>query len=306
MTTGNDVVIVGSINADLLVTLARHPRPGETVRGKDLRVLPGGKGANQAFAAAQLGASTALVGAVGGDAYAHVVLRKLKEARVDLSGVVEVDAPTGIAFVSVDDDGENAIVVIPGANALVDVEVVRRASDLVAHAAVVVLQGEIPAASTEAAVSLAGGRVVLNLAPVIKLAPSIIRAANPLVVNEHEGALVLALLKPGRPVPEDHAELTAALASEGIASVVLTRGGEGAMFTEGNGVKEVTAPRVAVVDTSGAGDAFVGALSVRLAAGTGLQEAVEFAVRVGAFAVQHYGTQTSYPTLADELPQAES
>lgn len=297
------MVVVGSINADLLVTLTRHPRPGETVAGKELRILPGGKGANQALAAAQLGAATTLVGAVGGDAYAQVALGKLREADVDLSAVIEVDAPTGVAFVSVDDEGENAIVVIPGANALVDVEAVRRAGDLVTRAAVVVLQGEIPAASTEAAVALAGGRVVLNLAPVIELSPSTIRAANPLVVNEHEGALVLEILNPGRPVPEDHAELTAALAGQGLASVVLTRGGEGAMFTEGDGVTEVAAPRVEVVDTSGAGDAFVGALSARLAAGTGLQEAVEFAVRVGAYAVQHYGTQPSYPTLADELPE---
>jgi ribokinase len=316
METGSepaDVVVVGSLNIDQVVRVQRHPAPGETVLGSTLDVIPGGKGANQALAAARCGARVALVGAVGGDAQAGLALSLLEAAGVDLSGVRSVHGPTGAALITVADDGENSIVVVPGANAAMDEEAVRGSADRIGAAAVVVLQGEIPAVAIAAAAALAR-RVVLNLAPVITLDPDVIRRADPLVVNEHEAALLLTQLEPGTEIPGSHPELVTRLRQSGPASVVLTRGAEGALCSGSDadadadpaadgGVTAVPAvPVPRVVDTSGAGDAFVGALSARLAAGDRLVDAVSYAVRVAAFSVQRHGTQPSYPTLEDELP----
>jgi len=297
------VVVVGSINADQVTTVARHPLPGETLIGTSIEVLPGGKGANQAVAAAQLGARVSMVGAIGQDAYAHSATAILESAGVDLSSVRTVDGPTGLAVITVAADGENTIIVIPGANAAVDAEVVGQSADLIAGAAVLVLQGEIPAAASAAAARLARGRVVLNLAPVIELDPVTIAAADPLIVNEHEAALLLAELLPGTPPPASDAEAVARLREWGVTSVVLTRGALGAIVSDADGTDAVASPVVVAVDSSGAGDAFVGALSARLAAGDTLGAAARLAVRVGAFAVQSRGTQPSYPQAGDILPE---
>ncbi|MFD0759349.1 ribokinase [Arthrobacter ulcerisalmonis] len=300
---GGTVAVVGSINLDQVVRLARHPQPGETLLGSSFTLLPGGKGANQALAAARCGATVSLVGAVGNDPNAALATALLETSGIDLSAVTTVEAPTGVALINVADDGENTIVVVPGANASVDAAAVRRSAAVVADAAVVVLQGEIPAEGIAVAASLATGRVLLNLAPVIAVDPAVILAANPLVVNEHEGALVLAQLDQDAAVPADDHALVAALRALGIPAVVLTRGADGAICSDDGGTHLVPAPKVDAVDTSGAGDAFVGALSTRLAAGESLLQASRYAARVGAFAVQGHGTQPSYPTLSDVMPE---
>jgi ribokinase len=243
-----------------------------------------------------------LIGAVGNDPNAALATALLETSGVDLGAVRTVEGPTGVAIICVADGGENTIVVIPGANASMNAEAVESAAAQIAEAAVVVLQGEIPAEGIVAAATLAAGRVLLNLAPVVAVDPAVIRAANPLVVNEHEGELVLAQLDPLAQMPADDESLVAALRAQGIRSVVLTRGADGAICSDGEGTYLVPAPVVQAVDTSGAGDAFVGALSTRLAAGASLLEASSYAVRVGAFAVQGHGTQPSYPTRADVLP----
>ncbi|WP_035771199.1 ribokinase [Arthrobacter sp. Br18] len=299
------VVVVGSINADLVVTLERHPQPGETLLGRTLAVMPGGKGANQAVAAAKLQARTTLIGAVGEDAYTDVALSGLRSAGVNIDAVQRVGTTTGVAIVEVDDDGENTIVVIPGANGQVTAQLVSAAEALIAGAGVLVLQGEIPAASVAAAVDLARGRVLINLAPVIELDRTTLLRADPLVVNEHEGALVLAQLT-GAPAPSGHADTVRALLSCGFSSVVMTLGGAGALVASSSGVLKIPAPSVSVVDTTGAGDAFVGALAARLVADDSLPDAVRIAVRAGAFAVGAKGAQPSYPSLDDELPAAPS
>ena len=302
---GGPIVVVGSINVDQLMVVERHPAPGETLIAVSMEFLPGGKGANQAVAAARLGAHVSLVGATGRDSVSGLATALLERAGVDLSAVRAVDGPTGLALVTVADDGENTIVVVPGANAAVGADVVGDAADLIARAAVVVLQGEIPADGIEEAVRLATGRVVLNLAPVIAVDPEAIRRADPLVVNEHEAALVLALFDPSADIPREDAELVARLRQWGVTSVVLTRGEQGAICSDSLGTMTVPSPRVDAVDSSGAGDAFVGALSGRLAAGSTLLDAVRLAVRVGAFAVRTLGTQQSYPGADDELPEVE-
>lgn len=297
------VAVVGSINVDQVVRVHRHPLPGETLLGQGLSLLPGGKGANQAVAAARLGADVSMVGAVGNDDAATLATTLLREAGVDLQAVLTVEGPTGLAVISVSDDGENTIVVIPGANGSVNAEAVRADARRLAEAAVVVLQGEIPVDGIAEAVRIATGRVLLNLAPVVDLEADIIRAADPLVVNEHEGAHVLGQLDPAAAVPASDHELVEALRAQGVKSVVLTRGALGAICSDGDGTFHVPAPRVRALDTTGAGDAFVGALSARLAAGESLRIASAFAAKVGAFAVQGHGAQGSYAWASDALPE---
>lgn len=301
-TAPGTITVIGSINADLMLRVQRHPLPGETVPGSGGTISPGGKGANQAVAAALLGGRVTMVGAVGGDAYAAAATHYLHSSGVDLSAVRTVEGPTGLAVVTVDAEGENAIIVVPGANGTVGASAVEQAAEAVADAAVVVLQGEVPRDGIEAAARLTRGRLLVNLAPVIAVDPTVLQRADPLVVNEHEAALAYELLVPGAPVPADKAALAEAIRTAGVPSVVLTLGAAGALLADDGGVRRVPSPRVTVVDSTGAGDAFVGALAVRLAAGASLDEAVALATRVGAYACTGPGAQPSYPGADDPLP----
>lgn len=301
------VVVVGSVNADLIARVRSRPAPGETVLGDSLVVLAGGKGANQAVAAALLGARVTLVSAVGDDAFAAPATATLRSAGVDLAALDVVAGPTGIAMITVADDGENSIVVLPGANGAVGPGIVAEHADAIGAAAVVVLQCEIPGGATEAAARAAGGRVLLNLAPALPLDPEVVRLADPLVVNEHEARGALAILRDGALVADgdDHARVARDLLAAGVRSAVVTLGRAGALVAvPGREVVAVPAPTVTAVDTTGAGDAFVGALAHRLAEGDGLVEAARFAVRVGAYAVTGQGAQASYPRATDTLPDA--
>ncbi|WP_370516167.1 ribokinase [Frigoribacterium sp. 9N] len=310
--SAGSVVVVGSINVDQVVTVDRLPLPGETLIGSSMTLSPGGKGANQAVAAARRGARTVMIGAVGDDGRADDALPHLRSSGVDVSGVDTVPGPTGLAIVSVGGDSENTIVVVPGANGAVSASFVGGHAGALAEAAVVVLQGEIPVDGIAAAVQHAGGRVVFNLAPVIDVPADVVKAADPLVVNEHEGRLLLtawgasdsAAASEAEEARVDDESVVASLRAQGVTSVVMTRGAAGAIVSDASGTVLVASPRVAAVDSSGAGDAFVGALAAGLAAGASLLESAREAVRVGAFSVTGVGTQASYPTLEDELPAA--
>lgn len=299
-----NIVVVGSINADVTVTVARHPRPGETLLGSGNPVTAGGKGANQAVAAALLGADVALVGAVGRDANAVPATARLRESGVDMSAVAQTDEVTGMAMITVADDGENTIIVIPGANATVDAGYVESHAGLISGADIVLLQGEIPADGFAAAISLATGRVVVNLAPVIDVAPEALLRADPIMANEHEAGLILRMLG-AEPASEDPYDLAAALLAVGFSSAVLTLGALGALVADSSGIEPVPTPAVHAVDTTGAGDAFAGAVVHRLAQGDPLLDAALFAARVGAFAVTRRGAQASYPGPGDVLPSVE-
>jgi ribokinase len=285
-----DVVVVGSVNADLVVRVDRRPAAGETVLGGDLAVHPGGKGANQAVAAARLGARVRMIGAVGPDAHGELLRDSLHAAGVDATGVGRADPPTGVALVVVDQAGENSIVVSPGANAAVSPDVVRARTDELAGAAVCVLQCELAPQTVETAAREAarhGTRVLLNLAPPTTLSPDVLALCDPLVLNEHEAAQVA-----GTNLASDAMNT---LLSRGARSVVLTLGARGAIIDDGAGPVAVPAPRVPVVDTTGAGDAFIGALAHRLARRDTLAEAARVAVRVGALTVTRAGAQSSFP-----------
>ncbi|HEX7349991.1 ribokinase [Brachybacterium sp.] len=302
MSPAGVIAVVGSINVDLIAQVARHPKPGETLHGRGGRMLPGGKGANQAVAAARRGGTVEMIGAVGTDAQAEVGLSGLRAAGVGLTGVREVEGPTGLAVVTVAEDGENTIVVIAGANGSVDAAQVRASRELLERAAIVVCQGEIPRAGIEALPELVRGRLLHNPAPVMELDPAVLRASDPLVVNEHEAALVLAQLAPGTDAPEQPAQMVDALRDAGITSVVLTMGARGSLVADADGQRRIPAAPVTAVDTTGAGDAFIGALAVGLAGGDSLPDAARLASRVGAFAATGQGAQPSYPGPEDALP----
>ncbi|MGW6501739.1 ribokinase [Nonomuraea angiospora] len=287
----HDVVVVGSANADLVVQVERHPAPGETVLGSELAVHPGGKGANQAVAAARLGARVALLGRVGADGHGRLLRESLERDGVDLGHLRDTAAASGIAMIAVGPRGDNSIIVAPGANARLTEGDVLDAAPLLRSAPVVSLQLEIPLPAVLAAARLAR-RAVLNLSPALPVPDELLALCDPLVVNEHEAALLLGA--PGE--PERQAKELLAL---GPRSVVITLGADGAVVAEDGDVQAVPSPRVAAVDTTGAGDAFTGALAWRLAAGEPLTEAAAFAARVGAAAVRRPGAQDSYPTMAE-------
>ncbi|MFF0671530.1 ribokinase [Streptomyces tendae] len=293
-----DLLVVGSANADLVIGVERRPGAGETVLGSDLAVHPGGKGGNQAVAAARLGARTALLARVGDDDYGRLLLDSQRAAGVDTVGVLVGGAPTGVALITVDPSGDNSIVVSPGANGRLAPEDVRAAASLFHASRVVSTQLEIPLETVvEVVRSLApDSRFVLNPSPPRPLPQEVLAACDPLIVNEHEAKVILGDSLVGER-PEDWARV---LLAKGPRSVVVTLGAEGALVASAaRGAVRVPSVKVAAVDTTGAGDAFTAALAWRLGTGESLAEAAAYAARVGAAAVTKAGAQESYPTAAE-------
>jgi ribokinase len=263
------VIVVGSLNVDLVTMVDRHPRPGETVLGESAGRFAGGKGANQAMAARRAGAEVTMVGAVGADDAGAAYLRRLAGHGVDCRVTSLEGIPTGTAIITVDAAGENSIIVVPGANGELDVRQVGAGPG-----DVVLLQLEVPLECvTQVAreAHRAGARVVLNLAPYAALPADVVALADPVVVNESEAAL---------------------LADSGLlpSSTIVTFGPAGAMWDDAR-VEGVPVDPGEVVDTVGAGDAFCGALAAALARGAGRVEALEVANRAGAAAVRWSGAQ---------------
>lgn len=273
-----DVCVVGSANLDLVAITERLPRPGETVMGTDYAEHPGGKGLNQAVSASRSGARTAFAGALGTDAAADRLRRVLAAERIDATGVRTVDVPTGRALITVDGGGENSIVVIPGANSTVSAEL------CLPSATVVLAQLEIPMEAVISACATArarGSTVILNPAPAAPLPSELIALCDVIVPNEHE----LAQLGGAE-----------GLLEAGCTTVVATLGGAGADVHSRTGTIRVDAFDVTVVDTTGAGDAFCGALAARLAIGDEMIEAVRWATAAGALATTVHGAVPAQPT----------
>lgn len=288
------ICIVGSINADLVVRVPALPRPGETVLGGSFSSEKGGKGANQAVAAARAGAATAFVARVGDDALGRAARDSLAGEGIDVTHVsVSAEHPTGVALILVDGRGENAIAVAPGANDTVSPDDIDRARGLIEAADVLLLQLEIPIASVTRAVAIAraaGRTVILNPAPARLLPADLLAAVDVLTPNETE-AEILA----GGPADDDEA-LCRRLLAAGCRSVVLTRGASGALVAANGTVTSVPAFPVRAVDTVAAGDVFSGALGVALTEGADLPTAARFAAAAAAISVTHHGAQSSAPT----------
>ena len=309
------VVVVGSANVDLVVPVPRHPGPGETVLGGDLVRTAGGKGANQAVAAARAGgARTTFVAAMGHDDAADLLLGSLRSAGVDTTTVVRTDAATGTALIVVSPDGENAIVVAPGANGRLVLG--PQATARLAEADVVLAQLEIPLGTVvdAARARRVGSLMVLNAAPSRALPADLWAELDVLVVNEHEAR---DLAGPGSPA-SDHADASAVPGPDGgageaalagqllarVPAVVVTLGARGCLVAQRDRpVVHLVAPQVTPVDTTGAGDTFCGVLAAHLARGTSLADAARAAVVAGALAVTRRGAQDAVPD-ADEVEQA--
>jgi ribokinase len=294
---GYDLLVVGSANADLVIGVDRRPAAGETVLGSDLVTHPGGKGANQAVAAARLGARTALLARVGDDAHGRLLGDSLRAAGVDTAGILTGGAPTGVALITVDPSGDNSIVVSPGANGRLTPADVRAAGSLFQASRVVSAQLEIPLETVvEVVRSLApGSRLVLNPSPPRPLPIEVLAACDPLIVNEHEAEVIAGTVLGDS--PEDWARALLAL---GPRSVVITLGAGGALVATASGSTHIPSVKVEAVDTTGAGDAFTAALAWRLGLGEPPTEAAAYAARVGAVAVTRPGAQESFPT-AEEV-----
>lgn len=266
------VVVFGSVNIDLVARVSAIPRPGETLLGTSFVMAPGGKGANQALAARIAGARVAMFGAVGRDAFAEAALANLAASGVDLTGVSRVDDPTGVALINVDAKGENAITVVPGANGHASAAQV--ADDMLAPGNTLLMQLEVSIVEVAALARRArarGTRVVLNGAPAARLPAELLGNIDFLVVNEHEAAMCLG--------------------SAGGVDVVLTLGARGAQLDWMGRRYSEAPPEVAVIDTTGAGDALCGAFAAALERDASPPDALREGVRAGALACMHAGAQ---------------
>jgi len=293
------VAIVGSYNTGYVAEVPRLPVPGETVTATNYEAVPGGKGSNQAVAAARLGADARFVGCLGKDRRAETARELWDREGVDASNVAAVDADTGLGIVLVEEDGENEIVVAPGANDELGRERVRAAADAIGGCDVLLTQLETPDEAVAAAVEIAADRgldVVLNPAPARELPTELLERVDVLTPNETEARTLVGRPPDGDVAPET---LSAELRELGVGTVVLTLGEDGALVDDGTARVPVPAPDVDVVDTTGAGDAFNGAFAVALAEGAAPEAAARFGCAAGAASVSTFDVIPSLPSRSE-------
>lgn len=294
------IVVIGSSNMDLVVKSPRIPSVGETILGGDFLMIPGGKGANQAVAAAKLGADVCFVARLGDDLFGRQSLSNFVQEGVDTTYVVSTgEAPSGVALITVDAAGNNVIVVAPGANQLLSPEDVGKARSSIALSGAVVAQLEVPLETVEFAGRLAnesGVTFVLDPAPAQKLSAEFLKTVDVLTPNETEAQILTGL----EVTDEDSARAAAgSLLESGVKAVILTMGEKGFLLATNEAAEFVPAIEVDAVDATAAGDAFSGSLAVKLAEGKTLRDAAVFANHVAALSVTRMGAQSSMPTAAE-------
>ena len=288
-----DVVIVGSANLDLVARTLRLPKPGETVTGSNYFEFCGGKGANQAIAAARAGANTAFIGALGNDHAGETLRVAFKHDDVDISAIQFVSEPTGRALIGVSDDGENSIIVVPGANHAITIGDVERNTKIIASAKVLLCQLEVPLEVVQRAFELAGENSIriLNPAPAQSLSKELLQLVDVITPNEHEMQLLGG---------------SEALLKCGVKTIVVTQGARGALMITEKGETRIPPFEVDPVDSTGAGDAFCGMLAARLATGESIQNALKAAVVSGALATLTEGAVPSLPLWSMVFSKLES
>ena len=303
------VSVIGSMNADYTVTAQRLPGPGETITGGPLQLLPGGKSGNQAAAAARIGATVRMFGAVGSDSNADFLLERLEDAGVDVSNVRRVLGPSGTTVIVVDADGENIIVYSPGSNAQVTVDYVQSMKDELVSSSVLGLCLESPIETVTAAARMcheAGVKVLLNDSPFTPVIPAeLVEAADVLLVNEHEMAQLLGIDEPDDDDWDgfDWNHAADCMAEYGFKEAIVTLGGDGSVVLdtaapENERIIRIAPVKVDAVDTTGCGDSFMGTVLAGLASGFSLQDAARLASYVSAYAATGYGAQASYGNAA--------
>lgn len=293
------VVVVGSLNLDLVLRLDRMPAPGETVFGESLERHPGGKGLNQAVAAARLGATVSMIGAVGDDGSGEWLRRVVLDEGIDDSAVSVAPGTSGTAIIEVEPRGENRIVVVAGANETVTAEQVRAAIESWDDVAVVLTQSEVPLEAVRAAMAVGravGAQTILNPAPAREYPADILANVDILIPNEHEAA-VLSGMHMGSAL--DAIEVAQELNTRGASCVVITRGERGAVWASAHGSGQAAAFRVSAVDTVAAGDAFCGGIAAALSMGETFAEALRWASAAGALTATRQGAVPSLPTRED-------
>jgi ribokinase len=293
------IAVIGSLNIDLVVTTPKVPVMGETVMGSGFMTVPGGKGANQAVAAAKLGGNVSMIGCVGNDTFAEALLDNLKHNLVDITNVKVLDGvPTGTATIVVH-EGNNFIIVDPGANYKITPQMIDTIEDLIKESCIVVVQLEIPIEVVERVIDIANRynvKVLLDPAPARNLNDSLLAKVDILTPNETECEILT-----GRPIKsvEDAKEAVVYLTKKGVQNVIITMGGNGVVYNSGKDIIHKSVPKVKVVDTTAAGDSFSGALAAALSQGKTFDEAIELGNIVGTLTVMKKGAQISLPSMED-------
>ncbi|APC14845.1 ribokinase [Pseudomonas frederiksbergensis] len=294
------VVVVGSLNMDLVTRAQRLPRAGETLHGESFATVSGGKGANQAVASARLGAQVSMIGCVGEDAYGEQLRAALQAEQIDCQALTSVEGSSGVALIVVDDNSQNAIVIVAGANGLLTPDVVAGFDTVLMAADVIICQLEVPMQTVGYVLTRGrelGKTVILNPAPATSPLPADwYSSIDYLIPNESEASALSGL-----PVDSlESAELAASrLIAAGAGKVIITLGPQGSLFASGQSVEHFPAPKVKAVDTTAAGDTFVGGFAAALASGKSEAEAIRFGQVAAALSVTRAGAQPSIPSLSD-------
>ncbi|WP_223448446.1 MULTISPECIES: ribokinase [Pseudomonas] len=294
------VVVIGSLNMDLVTRAPRLPKGGETLIGQSFTTVSGGKGANQAVAAARLGAQVSMIGCVGNDAYGEALRGALLAEQIDCQAVSTVDGSSGVALIVVDDSSQNSIVIVPGANGALTAEAIDRFDSVIRAADVLICQLEVPDASVGHALKRGrelGKTVILNPAPASRPLPADWYASiDYLIPNESEASALSGLSVDSLDTAQAAATRLIAL---GAGKVIITLGAQGSLFADGQRFEHFPAPVVKAVDTTAAGDTFVGGFAAALAVGKDEAQAIRFGQVAAALSVTRAGAQPSIPALSD-------